>query len=262
MITQCTIENLYRTKNNEAIDLAKTFERRRCNHGVHAKRTEKVDNEQNLKKHEVDNVKNKNDNEGNDSDKESEDEKRESEDQDESKNKNNQTEHKLDGPAQPKSAFECISNVVIVNGANKHRYVVATQKTRLRSLLRRIPAIPLIYINRSVMIMEPMSPATEKVRSNIESSKLSGGLNDVQRKHALDDDEEEKPKKKRKGPKEPNPLSIKKKTKAGECNQQSSTEGKKKRRKRGKGDSKKQEAEAASNEACNEVSNEQEISVE
>ncbi|CAN3354211.1 rRNA-processing protein Utp23p [Diutina catenulata] len=32
MITQCSMEELYKTKNQEAIDIAKRFERRRCNH--------------------------------------------------------------------------------------------------------------------------------------------------------------------------------------------------------------------------------------
>lgn len=32
MITQCLMEELYKTKNQEAIDIAKRFERRRCNH--------------------------------------------------------------------------------------------------------------------------------------------------------------------------------------------------------------------------------------
>jgi U3 small nucleolar RNA-associated protein 23 len=106
-------------------------------------------------------------------------------------------------------------DVIIVGGKNKHRYVIATQKPKLRALLRTIPAVPLIYVNRSVMIMEPMSPATERARANIEEAKLSGGLNDknAARKHILEEEEadEEPTKKKRKGPREPNPLSVKKK---------------------------------------------------
>jgi U3 small nucleolar RNA-associated protein 23 len=165
VITQCTIHDLYKTKNQEAIVLAKQFERRRCNHLP---------------------------------------------------NKNDQETDLANGP---KSAFDCIANVVIVKGTNKHRYVVATQKSSLRSLFRKIPAIPLIYMNRSVMIMEPMSPVTVRAREGIELAKLTGGLNDpnVAYKNKRpnegdeDEDEEEQPKKKRKGPKEPNPLSVKQK---------------------------------------------------
>lgn len=143
MITQCTIEHLYRSKNEEAIELAKKFERRRCGH--------------------------------------------------------------IPTEDQTLSAFECIASVVDINGSNKHRYVVATQKPKLRDRLRKIPAVPLIYINRSVMILEPMSPATARARGQIEAAKLHNGLNEV----ANASGETEGATKKRKV-KEPNPLSVKK----------------------------------------------------
>lgn len=47
-----------------------------------------------------------------------------------------------------------------VGSRNKNRYVVATQDRELRAKLREIPGVPLVYINRSVMVMEPPSPAT------------------------------------------------------------------------------------------------------
>ncbi|KAF5096139.1 hypothetical protein D0Z00_002884 [Geotrichum galactomycetum] len=178
MITQCCMEALYRSKNEDAISLAKRFERRRCGH--------------------------------------------------------------RDATQEDKGAkkpHDCLWDVVVVEGQNKHRYVVATQKDKLRQRLRRVPAVPLLYVNRSVMIMEPMSSVTERARELIERGKLVGGLNEVatannkKRKKSEDDsgsesesdndDEKEgseaeadKPKvKKRKGPKQPNPLSIKKKKK-------------------------------------------------
>ncbi|ANB12993.1 Utp23p [Sugiyamaella lignohabitans] len=182
MITQCTMNELYKTKNQEAIDLAKTFERRRCNHRFKPKEQERDENNDETK----DEGKKKNDDDG------------------------------------PKSAFDCLTSVVNVKGKNVHRYVVATQKSGLRSYFRSIPAVPLIYMKRSVMIMEPMSPITVRARELIEKSKLSQGLNDpttnLKRKQEESGDEEisengndQPTKKKRKGPKQPNPLSMKKK---------------------------------------------------
>lgn len=180
MITQCAMEALYRTKNQEAIGLAKNFERRRCNHLPRkAPREEETGND------------------GSDDD--------DSEDQTEAPKE----DKKKDEESGPKSAFDCIYAVVNIKGKNKHRYVVATQKVGLRGVLRKIPAVPLIYINRSVMIMEPMSPATENARETIEREKLTSGLNNPL--NDIDESQETTGKKRKKGPKEPNPLSIKKK---------------------------------------------------
>ncbi|CDK26393.1 unnamed protein product [Kuraishia capsulata CBS 1993] len=162
MITQCCIQHLYDSRNQPAIEIAKTMEKRRCNH------------------------------------------------------------------RETLSSYECIKSIVDVKGENKHRYLVATQDEKLRKALRRVPGVPLIYMNRSVMIMEPLSPASMKVQQRIENGKLTGGLNS---KHAgvietekpkaiasgdkveanAEGTETEKPKKRKRGPKEPNPLSMKKK---------------------------------------------------
>lgn len=153
MITQCSIEAVYKTNNQDAISIAKLFERRRCNHP----------------------------------------------------------------PANPIPSSECIKSIVDINGENKHRYLVATQDKLLRNKLSRVPGVPLIYMNRSVMVMEPMSEATTTYSNSVERKKLTGGLNDLKVGKV---DKQEKPKtegtedaptKKRKGPKEPNPLSMKKK---------------------------------------------------
>ena len=44
--------------------------------------------------------------------------------------------------------------------SNKHRYLVATQSVELRNTLREIPAVPIIHINRSVLVLEPPSQVT------------------------------------------------------------------------------------------------------
>lgn len=149
MITQCSMQALYATENQRAIDMAKRFERRRCNHP----------------------------------------------------------------PKDPKPPAECIESIVNIEGINKHRYVVASQSARLRRRLRAVPGVPLIFMNRSVMVMEPASDASKRAAALSENAKLSAGLNDSKVGY-VDKQEEisvEEPKKKRKGPSEPNPLSVKKK---------------------------------------------------
>jgi len=104
--------------------------------------------------------------------------------------------------------------------------------------MREKAGVPLVYINRSVMIMEPMAAKTEEVRDQDEISKFRAGLKgrrggplvaDILKRKRDDDQEDEDedstgdgtapgatqvaqaiPKKRRKGPKEPNPLSVKK----------------------------------------------------
>ncbi len=173
VITQCSIRHLYTTipQSVKQIDLAKTFERRRCNH------------------------------------------------------------HTLD---QPLSTLECFSSVLDPKSShtNRHRYVVASQDDEVRRRMRTIPGVPLVYVKRSVMVMEPMADSSEGVREGMERGKFRSGLRSKRdstvgskRKKEDDDDEgsvdsrgvrgeasdERVAKKKRiRGPKRPNPLSIKK----------------------------------------------------
>ncbi|OCK79346.1 hypothetical protein K432DRAFT_383145 [Lepidopterella palustris CBS 459.81] len=148
--------------------------------------------------------------------------------------------HELEKPL---SALDCLSEVVDqkTNLTNKHRYVVASQDPKLRAHMRRIPGVPLVYINRSVMILEPMANTTKDVREQEERRKLKAGLKgrhggDVAHKRKREDEDmdqevenvqdldskstldqsiplgERQPKKKkhRKGDKGPNPLSVRK----------------------------------------------------
>jgi U3 small nucleolar RNA-associated protein 23 len=162
VITQCSIRHLYATKNDELINQAKTFERRRCGH------------------------------------------------------------HELESPL---PELDCLKEVVDgkENNTNKHRYVIASQDGDIRAYMRQIPGVPLIYINRSVMIMEPMAETTGDVRMKEERSKFRAGLKTrlsatMPSKRARDEDEEvdtlnpseevTSPQKRKKGLKGPNPLSM------------------------------------------------------
>lgn len=83
--------------------------------------------------------------------------------------------HELETPL---STLDCLKDVVDAkdNKTNKHRYIIASQDGAVRAFLRRIPGVPLIYIHRSVMILEPMTAATEDVRNKEERAKFRDGL--------------------------------------------------------------------------------------
>ncbi|KAI4596169.1 hypothetical protein KJ359_005676 [Pestalotiopsis sp. 9143b] len=232
LITQCSMRHLYGTKSepgvNAAIELGKTFERRRCGHHP-------------------------------------------------------------DQYPEPLSTLECLSSVVDPkdNGVNKHRYVVASNDQPTRQALRTVKGTPLVYISRSVMIMEPMADESVQVRNREEKAKLRSEIKRFaegsKRKRGDDSDSEadetkstkkpqqgeagaatttadgeEKKKKKKKGPKGPNPLAVmKKKTTTKDAPSKKSTdeapaegdakEGpKRKRRKKAKADTEAGGAEGTS----------------
>lgn len=176
LITQCSIRQLYtsthedRAEKSTWIETAKTFERRRCGH------------------------------------------------------------HELE---EPLATGECLLSVVDPkdSGSNKHRYIVACQNPEVRARMRRIAGVPLVYVQRSVMVMEPMAAKTEEVRNGQEVEKIRSGIKRGKAnagqapKRKRDDNEDEegqdagnpaalalvvKHAKKARGPKEPNPLSVKK----------------------------------------------------
>ena len=121
MITQCCIHELYLQGKLQqpAVDLAKTFERRKCNH------------------------------------------------------------------REPIPGDECLVSVIGIfavfrplvyaidyrcvheGDSNKHRYVVTTQSQPLRVTLRAIPAVPIVHVNRSVMVLEPASDMTLKIKETV-----------------------------------------------------------------------------------------------
>lgn len=50
---------------------------------------------------------------------------------------------------------------------NKHRYIIATQSQSLRNHLRTIPAVPIVHIKKSVMILEPPSETTRSIKAEV-----------------------------------------------------------------------------------------------
>ncbi|ATY59504.1 rRNA-processing UTP23 [Cordyceps militaris] len=137
--------------------------------------------------------------------------------------------HHPDEYPKPLSTLECLSSVVDPKstGQNKHRYVVASQSQEVRRALRGVRAVPLIYIKRSVMILEPMADDSTEVRMREEKAKFRAELKKKapsgKRKREEDEDNEgqgeeggnmeraaDKKKKKYGAAKGPNPLSMKK----------------------------------------------------
>ena len=142
---------------------------------------------------------------------------------------------------QPLSVQECLTSVIDskMSGTNKHRYLVAANDENLRSSLRSMPAVPLIYVKRGVIIMEPMVNSTQLLLQKVEKDKMRAGLlTGSRRKRKREDGEDHgnesssvpglgkeattEPldtlpvakelisRRRKKGPKQPNPLSMKK----------------------------------------------------
>lgn len=93
--------------------------------------------------------------------------------------------------------------------------VEAVRKSRaLRDQTRAIPGVPIVYVKRSVMVLEPMSVQSEGVRDGFEQSKFRVGLGEEpslgKRKRDGEGGGEGEAKKKKKKVKGPNPLSVKK----------------------------------------------------
>ncbi|KAG0250790.1 hypothetical protein BG011_008105 [Mortierella polycephala] len=131
----------------------------------------------------------------------------------------------------------CLSE--IISTSNPHNYVVASQSKKLRSRFGQVPGVPLLYINRANLILEPPSEASMSKCKRIESEKTHASTKELQTLKAfkisgqgkvsldsklvkkLEEKKELKKEKreikkakllkKRMGPKEPNPLSVKKK---------------------------------------------------
>ena len=139
---------------------------------------------------------------------------------------------------QPLSTLECLSSVIDPKNSktNKNRYIIASQSEDFRRQCREIKGVPLVYVKRSVMVMEPMAEASLGAREGFEKGKFRAGIrgktpavglkrkrqdesngsenDEVQGNDALDRVAElngdQKRRKKLRGPKGPNPLSVQK----------------------------------------------------
>ncbi|KAL8729678.1 MAG: hypothetical protein Q9181_004921 [Wetmoreana brouardii] len=141
--------------------------------------------------------------------------------------------HELENPL---STLECYSDIIDPkrSATNRHRYVVASQEEEVRRFCRGIKGVPIVYVKRSVMILEPMAEGSVGVKEGTERDKFRTGLRGRAGKRKRDEDEQPmdniaagdhevagversedgdepvKKKKRARGPKGPNPLSVKK----------------------------------------------------
>ncbi|OMJ22953.1 rRNA-processing protein utp23 [Smittium culicis] len=126
--------------------------------------------------------------------------------------------------ASPIKGSDCVAEILGTD--NKFNYCVATQNEQLRKSLRKVAGTPLLHINRAILILEPPSSSTLSKQKAVESAKTGISAEEKARltKLALlDKANDPKPvvdkakankRKKRVGPKQPNPLSIKKSKKS------------------------------------------------
>ncbi|KAL9110273.1 MAG: hypothetical protein Q9227_005180 [Pyrenula ochraceoflavens] len=113
-----------------------------------------------------------------------------------------------------------------VEGAKlgKRKRVEEGGEVGLRSLARKVPGVPIVFVQRSVMVLEDISGTSEGVRRREEGEKVgkvkrkteeegegeeSAGNEDVAEGRGAESEPSKR--KRRRGPKEPNPLSVKKK---------------------------------------------------
>ena len=155
--------------------------------------------------------------------------------------------HTLD---EPLSTIECFKSIIDSKASltNKNRYIVASQDEAVRRFCRGVRGVPLVFVRRSVMIMEPMAERSIGVREGLERSKFRSGLKargmgslgkrkradegsdlDAEREKEASDVVETgenavEKKKKVKGPKGPNPLAMKKSKKVTPANESSETD--------------------------------------
>ncbi|XP_046840114.1 rRNA-processing protein UTP23 homolog isoform X3 [Xenia sp. Carnegie-2017] len=110
------------------------------------------------------------------------------------------------------SATECVTHLVGEN--NEKRYFIATQDKELRNALRKIPGVPLLYINYNCIVMERPSFVCQKRATEVQTARIEPTDREMGTLEQLKSSELKQPeiiRRKRKRAKGPNPLSCKKK---------------------------------------------------
>lgn len=124
------------------------------------------------------------------------------------------------GHEQPISASKCLSSFII-DSRNRDHYLLATQDHNLREKVSRNAVCPLIKLANNTLVLEK---PTEKVLNRVSrkhhylANKISHDEKTKAHELKVEDSLEsiltqERPRKKKKGPKAPNPLSCRKKSK-------------------------------------------------
>lgn len=119
------------------------------------------------------------------------------------------------GHSNPISASKCVLSLLAAD--NPQHFLLASQDQDLRIKARRIPGTPVLYLHGNTPNLEKPSGFSEQSAEKAEDSRLNvsqhhGKVLKEMKKQVFGEKEVTK-KKKRKGPKGPNPLSVKKRTK-------------------------------------------------
>lgn len=117
------------------------------------------------------------------------------------------------------TSSHCIKDLIA--DSNPHHYGVAAQNAELREGLREILGVPLLFVNRGVLLMEQPAKKTLSHAKSLELQKLKPAEFELKAITAKLGEEASTPtpidklkkKKKMKGRKQPNPLSVKKTSK-------------------------------------------------
>ncbi|KAI9476517.1 MAG: Fcf1-domain-containing protein [Benjaminiella poitrasii] len=120
---------------------------------------------------------------------------------------------------QPVSSYQCIRDLVGTD--NKNHLLIATQHPKLKDRLRKIPGVPIVYVNvkHQRLGIEPMTDRSKQVMKQHEIEKaqpLDKVTLQIKRKLLSNDQEgqqQQKPKPKKRKVKGVNPLAMKKKKK-------------------------------------------------
>ncbi|CAH0476661.1 unnamed protein product [Peronospora belbahrii] len=107
----------------------------------------------------------------------------------------------------------------IIGDKNDRKFVVCTQEVELRKALRLVPGVPLMYLNRSVLVFEEISHATLAIVRQEEKANMAKlDVNEKRKLEQMQDDEEsedehaENLRLQKRRAKGPNPLSVKRPT--------------------------------------------------
>lgn len=144
----------------------------------------------------------------------------------------------------PLAPADCIAS--LVGTTNPHHYGVLSHNDALKIALRAVPGVPIVYLERVLPLLEPPSRATLRAVAEHNASKLGLSPTEaaiISKRFGTDSDALSKiePKHKHRRAKGPNPLSVKKPTRAAAV--EPPAEGPKRQRKRRKSKAKEKEKE-------------------
>lgn len=135
----------------------------------------------------------------------------------------------------PLPVTECFH--ALIGEENPFRYGVATDDEELKTMMRRVPGVPLVYMERAFPLLEAPTKLTRETLAKREAEKLGVPRVEaaiIQREFGDAKEPEMPPKHKRRRAKGPNPLSVKRPTKVKSEAIASAGEGRKRRRRRKK----------------------------